>query len=178
MDWSPPGSPVHGTLQARLLEWAALPFSKSPYVYPQIHSVAAGLKCKGELRGRSGNSGSSGQPWRPGVTTLDFPMGFPRPSPRAGTEWRQASRGVLGYETQADRGPARESVGPGERYKCRALLQTLLRLLRRLWQRIQGRGRPCYARAWGICRSHGQLTLALEHSSGLGARAPFGQAER
>ena len=28
MDCSPPGSPVHGILQARILEWAAIPFSR------------------------------------------------------------------------------------------------------------------------------------------------------
>ena len=28
MDCSPPGSSVHGTLQARLLEWGAVAFSK------------------------------------------------------------------------------------------------------------------------------------------------------
>ena len=28
MDSSPPGSPVHGTLQARILEWVALPSSR------------------------------------------------------------------------------------------------------------------------------------------------------
>ena len=28
MDYSPPGSSVHGILQARLLEWVAIPFSK------------------------------------------------------------------------------------------------------------------------------------------------------
>ena len=27
MDWSPPGSPVHGILQARILEWVAVSFS-------------------------------------------------------------------------------------------------------------------------------------------------------
>ena len=26
MDCSPPGSPVHGSLQARILEWVAIPF--------------------------------------------------------------------------------------------------------------------------------------------------------
>ena len=29
-DCSPPGSPVHGILQARILEWAAIPFSRGP----------------------------------------------------------------------------------------------------------------------------------------------------
>ena len=28
MDYSPPGSSVHGILQARILEWIAIPFSK------------------------------------------------------------------------------------------------------------------------------------------------------
>ena len=28
MDYSPPGSSVHGILQARILEWVAIPFSK------------------------------------------------------------------------------------------------------------------------------------------------------
>ena len=29
MDYSPPGSSVHGTLQARILEWVAIPFSRA-----------------------------------------------------------------------------------------------------------------------------------------------------
>ena len=28
MDYSPPGSSVHGILQARILEWIAIPFSR------------------------------------------------------------------------------------------------------------------------------------------------------
>ena len=28
MDWSPPCSSVHGILQARILEWVAIPFSR------------------------------------------------------------------------------------------------------------------------------------------------------
>ena len=28
MDWSPPGSTVHGISQARILEWVAIPFSR------------------------------------------------------------------------------------------------------------------------------------------------------
>ena len=32
MDCNPPGSPVHGILQARILEWVAVPFSRG---YPQ-----------------------------------------------------------------------------------------------------------------------------------------------
>ena len=30
VDWSPPGSPVHGILQARMLEWAAISSSRGP----------------------------------------------------------------------------------------------------------------------------------------------------
>ena len=28
MDYNPPGSSVHGILQARVMEWAAMPFSR------------------------------------------------------------------------------------------------------------------------------------------------------
>ena len=31
MDWSPPGSSVHGILQVRILEWVAIPFSKGSF---------------------------------------------------------------------------------------------------------------------------------------------------
>ena len=30
MDCSPPGSPVHGILQARIMEWVAMPSSRGP----------------------------------------------------------------------------------------------------------------------------------------------------
>ena len=31
MDWSPPGSSVHGILQARIQEWVAIPFSRGSF---------------------------------------------------------------------------------------------------------------------------------------------------
>ena len=33
MDCSPPGSAVPGILQARILEWVAMPFSRGQFVY-------------------------------------------------------------------------------------------------------------------------------------------------
>ena len=44
MDCSPPGSSVHGILQARILEWVAIPFSKGmdlpdPYIEITHHCV-------------------------------------------------------------------------------------------------------------------------------------------
>ena len=36
MDCSPPGSSVHGILQARILEWVAIPFSKADSIHIQI----------------------------------------------------------------------------------------------------------------------------------------------
>ena len=34
MDYNPPDSPVHGTLQGRILEWVAMPSSRGPqYCY-------------------------------------------------------------------------------------------------------------------------------------------------
>ena len=44
MDSSPPGSPVHGTLQARILEWVASSFSrKSARPTEEILPVEIGL---------------------------------------------------------------------------------------------------------------------------------------
>ena len=39
MDYSPPGSSVHGILQVRILEWVAICFSKSLTARGQIHVV-------------------------------------------------------------------------------------------------------------------------------------------
>ena len=44
MDWSPPGSSVHGILQARILEWVAIPFSRgspNPGIEPRSPAVQA-----------------------------------------------------------------------------------------------------------------------------------------
>ena len=46
MDCSPPGSSVHGTLQARILEWVAIPFSRG-FPDPGIeyrHPVDTGIQ--------------------------------------------------------------------------------------------------------------------------------------
>ena len=37
-DCSLPGSFVHGILQARILEWAAMPSSRGPYIYIYTHT--------------------------------------------------------------------------------------------------------------------------------------------
>ena len=39
MDSSPPGSSVHGILQARILEWAAISFSRIYHKYSKIEYV-------------------------------------------------------------------------------------------------------------------------------------------
>ena len=42
MDYDPPGSSVHGILQARILEWVAIPFSKgSSRLRDQTTSLAS-----------------------------------------------------------------------------------------------------------------------------------------
>ena len=46
MDWSPPGSSVHEILQARLLEWVAIPFSRGsswPRNWTQVSCIAGGF---------------------------------------------------------------------------------------------------------------------------------------
>ena len=43
MDYSPPGSSVHGTLQARVLKWVAIPFSRGssqPRDQTQVSHIA------------------------------------------------------------------------------------------------------------------------------------------
>ena len=54
MDCSPPGSSVHGTLQARVLEWVAISFSEimNEIVvkgYTQLVSIGDYLRFKNEL---------------------------------------------------------------------------------------------------------------------------------
>ena len=45
MDCSPPGSSVHGSLQARILEWVAVPFfTTSLYIYPFL-TIQFSLSC-------------------------------------------------------------------------------------------------------------------------------------
>ena len=44
MDESPPGSTVHGILQARILEWVAMPFSRGSY-WPR-NWIQVSLHCK------------------------------------------------------------------------------------------------------------------------------------
>ena len=43
MDCSPPGSSVHGILQARILEWVAVPFSR---IFPNQGSNPGLLHCR------------------------------------------------------------------------------------------------------------------------------------
>ena len=48
MDWSPPGSSVQGILQARILEWVAMPFSRDlpdPEIEPRSPALQAVFYC-------------------------------------------------------------------------------------------------------------------------------------
>ena len=45
MDYSPPGSSVHGILQARVLEWGAIAFSK---IQHNLSQIAALLSCQAD----------------------------------------------------------------------------------------------------------------------------------
>ena len=44
MDYRPPGSFVHGILQARILEWVAIPFSKRKNFREKIVALKSVLK--------------------------------------------------------------------------------------------------------------------------------------
>ena len=41
MDYSPPGSSGHGILQARILEWIAIPFPSDPGIEPGSPALEA-----------------------------------------------------------------------------------------------------------------------------------------
>ena len=45
MDYSPPGSSVHGILQAKILEWVAISFSNKPHKTRDFCSSHSFLKC-------------------------------------------------------------------------------------------------------------------------------------
>ena len=45
MDCSPPGSSVHGILQARILEWVAMPFSRTQELNPALLHCRQILYC-------------------------------------------------------------------------------------------------------------------------------------
>ena len=46
LDYSPPGSSVHGILQARILEWVAIPFSRGSS-WPRDRTRISCLSCIG-----------------------------------------------------------------------------------------------------------------------------------
>ena len=46
MDCSPPGSSVHGSLQARVLEWVAMPSSRGPF-QPRDRTRISYVSCIG-----------------------------------------------------------------------------------------------------------------------------------
>ena len=59
-DCHPPGSSVHGVLQARALEWAASPFSRDlpdPGIEPVSPALAGGFFTSGTIQGAPGTEG-------------------------------------------------------------------------------------------------------------------------
>ena len=71
VDCSPPGSSVHGILQARTLEWAAISFSRG-YTHTQTHELTRGTVEAGQ--------------YQPAVSELEAqesPWGGPSPSLQA-----------------------------------------------------------------------------------------------
>ena len=64
MDCRPPGSSVHGILQARILEWVAIPFFRGNMPHHQEHSPTpfslptVGAQCAFIHRGQMFNSSS------------------------------------------------------------------------------------------------------------------------
>jgi len=61
MDCSPPGSSIHGILQARVLEWGAIAFSEQAATDPKRRRQKTGKLEKGKKQW-SKNSGVEGRP--------------------------------------------------------------------------------------------------------------------
>ena len=70
MDWSPPGCSVHGILQARILEWVAIPFSRGSS-QPRDQKYASYVSC---IAGRffTTNSTREGQSRYSGASSILF----------------------------------------------------------------------------------------------------------
>ena len=56
MDYSLPGSSVHGILQARVLEWGATAFSKDGFGSPQKHKHTTSRKEKRPITNTQGDT--------------------------------------------------------------------------------------------------------------------------
>ena len=84
MDCSPPGSSVHGILQARILEWVAIPFSRGsskPRDRTQVSCIAGRFFTS--LATREAQEYWSGQP-------IPFPVDLPDPGIELGSPALQA----------------------------------------------------------------------------------------
>lgn len=95
---------------------------------------------QGRAQGRSGNSRILWTTVASWGHTMDFPMGFQTRGKLGQAQSGNKHPGVSGLETRADRGPAGESVGPGERCKRRALLPSLVKTFRAVMAKRSGRG--------------------------------------
>ena len=84
MDCSPPGSSVHGILQARILQWVAFPFSRGssqPRDQTQVSQIAGG-SLPAEPQEKSKNTG---------VSNLSIPpVDLPDPGVKLGSPALQA----------------------------------------------------------------------------------------
>ena len=69
MEWSPPGSSVHGILQARILEWVAIPSSRGSS-QPRIEPSSCALQMDSLL------SEPPGKPKNTGVDSLSLLWGI------------------------------------------------------------------------------------------------------
>ena len=47
IDYSPPGSSVHGIFQARILEWVAISFSRKEFSWPKDRTHISCISCIG-----------------------------------------------------------------------------------------------------------------------------------
>ena len=81
MDWSPPGSSVQGLLQARILEWVAIPFSRGSS-WPRVsHTAGRSFTIWATSEGYSINSNTQALHWgRSWLTTFPGVLRTPKAS--------------------------------------------------------------------------------------------------
>ena len=119
VDWSLLGSSVHGILQAKVLEWAAIPSSKGSS-QPRDRTRISGIEPKSpSLQSDSLLSEPKGKPKNTGVVAYPFSRGSSQPSNQTG-----ASCIAARFFTSWAMREALEVVGESQRLSCLKALIT------------------------------------------------------
>ena len=122
MDCSPPGSSVHGILQARILEWVAISFSSCSGGRTQVGSEDSTEQgdLLNVLAGRGGSRASGPSGHREQLNSLPLDPFLPQVMfpPEANTQPSLLLLIFLHHDAQFCRWTSEATKGPGERRTC------------------------------------------------------------